>query len=148
MELSEIQRWMVIPALEQVPGVVERRQFRRLHQAVSARARSRRSFSAYGVGLNDVITAINNNSSNAGGSRISRGEQGYVIRGIGLVRTLDDLGNIVVTQRNGVPVLVRDLGKTDLQPPGARGHPRQGQQSRHHRGHRRHAQVARTPRRC
>ena len=65
----------------------------------------------FGVGLNDVVTAINNNSSNAGGSRISRGEQGYVIRGIGLVRTLDDLGNIVVTQRNGVPVLVRDLGK-------------------------------------
>ena len=59
-----------------------------------------------------MVTAINNNSSNAGGSRISRGEQGYVIRGIGMVRTLDDLGNIVVTQRNGVPILVRDLGKT------------------------------------
>ncbi len=58
-----------------------------------------------------MTTAINNNSSNAGGSRISRGEQGYVIRGIGLVRNLSDLGNIVVTQRKGVPILIRDLGR-------------------------------------
>jgi cobalt-zinc-cadmium resistance protein CzcA len=64
----------------------------------------------YGIGLNDVVTAINANSANAGGSRIARGEQSYVIRGVGLVRSLDDLGSIVVTQRKGVPILVRDLG--------------------------------------
>ncbi len=111
MELSEIQRWIVIPALEQVPGVVNVDNFGGFtmqYQVVLDPSQLQR----YGVGLNDVITAINNNSSNAGGGRISRGEQGYVIRGIGMVHTLDDLGNIVVTQRNSVPILVRDLGRT------------------------------------
>jgi cobalt-zinc-cadmium resistance protein CzcA len=67
----------------------------------------------YGLALTDVFTAINNNSTNAGGSRIARGEQAYVIRGIGLARTLEDLGNIVVTQRNGLPVLISDLGRLE-----------------------------------
>src|SRR6202007_480838 len=53
---------------------------------------------------------INSNNSNAGGGRVSRGDQSFVVRGVGLVRNLDDLGNIVVTQRNGLPILVRDLG--------------------------------------
>jgi cobalt-zinc-cadmium resistance protein CzcA len=39
-----------------------------------------------------------------------RGDQSFVVRGVGLVRNLDDLGNVVVTQTNGVPVLVRDVG--------------------------------------
>ena len=109
MELSEIQRWEVIPALLKVPGVTNvdnfggfTRQFQLELNPVELQR--------YGLGLNDVVTAINSNSANAGGSRITRGEQSYVIRGLGLVRTLDDLGNIVVTQRQGVPILVRDLG--------------------------------------
>ncbi|MGO8927643.1 MAG: efflux RND transporter permease subunit [Limisphaerales bacterium] len=110
MELSEIQRWIVIPALEQVPGVVSVANFGGFTMQYQLELDPGK-LQDYGVGLNDVVTAINNNSSNAGGSRISRGEEGYVIRGIGLVRTLDDLGNIVITQRKGVPVLARDLGR-------------------------------------
>ncbi|HYA85932.1 MAG TPA: CusA/CzcA family heavy metal efflux RND transporter [Nitrospirota bacterium] len=110
MELSEIQRWIVIPALEQVPGVVSVANFGGFTMQYQLEL-DPVQLQRYGIGLNDVITAISNNSSNAGGSRISRGEQGYVIRGIGMVRTLEDLGSIVVTQRKGVPILVRDLGK-------------------------------------
>ncbi|MGO9125577.1 MAG: efflux RND transporter permease subunit [Terriglobales bacterium] len=110
MELSEIQRWTVIPALKQLAGVADVANFggfTRQYQLELDPAQLQN----FGIGLNDVVTAINNNSSNAGGSRISRGDQGYVIRGIGLVRTLSDLGAIVVTQRNGVPILLGDLGK-------------------------------------
>ena len=110
MELSEIQHWTVIPALKQVQGVVDVPNFGGFTMQYQLEL-DPIQLQHFGIGLNDVVTAINNNSSNAGGSRISRGEQGYVIRGIGMVHTLDDLGNIVVTQRNGVPVLVRDLGK-------------------------------------
>ena len=109
MELSEIQRWVVIPALQQVPGVINVDNFggfTRQFQLELDPAELQR----FGLGLSDVVAAINSNSSNAGGGRIARGEQAYVIRGIGLVRTLDDLGNIVVTERDGVPILVRDLG--------------------------------------
>ena len=110
MELSEIQRWTVIPAFKQLAGVADVANFGgfTLQYQLELDPVQLQNF---GIGLNDVVTAINNNSSNAGGSRISRGDQGYVIRGIGLVRTLSDLGAIVVTQRNGVPILVRDLGK-------------------------------------
>ena len=68
----------------------------------------------FNLSLKNVTDAINANSANAGGSVITRGELGYVIRGIGLVQTLDDMGNIVVTQRNGTPIFVRDLGKLKL----------------------------------
>jgi cobalt-zinc-cadmium resistance protein CzcA len=110
MELSEIQRWIVIPALEQVPGVVNVDNFGGFTMQYQLEL-DPVELERLGVGLSDVTAAINNNSSNAGGSRISRGEQGYVIRGIGLVRNLSDLGNVVVTQRKGVPILVHDLGR-------------------------------------
>src|SRR5215475_6479083 len=109
MELSEYQRWVIQPALRQVPGEAEvdnfggfTRQFR-LDLDPTELLR-------YGLGINDVINAINSNTANAGVGRVARGEQSFIVRGIGLVHTLDDLGNIVVTQTNSMPVLVRDLG--------------------------------------
>lgn len=110
LQLSELQRWVVIPALQQVPGVVNVDNFGGYTMEYRLEL-DPVQLQRYGIGLNDVTTAINNNSANAGGSRIARGEQGYVIRGLGMVHSLDDLGNIVVTQRNGVPVLVKDLGR-------------------------------------
>ena len=70
----------------------------------------RRNCCATALGINDVTTAINANSANAGGGRVARGQQSYVVRGVGLVRNLDDLGNIVVAARGTMPILVRDLG--------------------------------------
>jgi cobalt-zinc-cadmium resistance protein CzcA len=109
MELSEIQKWIVQPALQQVPGVAGddnfggfTRQFR-LDLDPTELLR-------YRLGINDVINAINSNTANAGGGRVVRGDQSFVVRGVGLVHSLDDLGNIVVTQTNSMPVLVRDLG--------------------------------------
>jgi cobalt-zinc-cadmium resistance protein CzcA len=112
-ELSEIQRWIVIPAIKSVPGVVDDTNFGgftteyQLNLDPSALDR-------YGIGITDVINAINNNNANAGGGRVSRGDQSYIIRGVGLIRSLPELGSIVVTQSNGAPVLVRDLGKSTL----------------------------------
>ena len=109
MELSEIQKWTVVPALQQVPGVANVDNFggftREFRLDLDATELLR-----YGVGLNDVVTAINANSANAGGGRVARGEQSYVVRGVGLVKNLDDLGNIVVAARGSMPILLRDLG--------------------------------------
>ncbi len=140
MELSEIQTWTVIPALMQVPGVANVDNFGGFTKEFQLEL-DPAQLMRYGVGVNDVINAINSNSANAGGGRITRGEQSYIVRGIGLVRTLKDMGSIVVTQHGGTPILVGDLGKLQVRPPGARGHSRQGQQSRHDRGYRRSAQV-------
>ncbi|WP_457798249.1 efflux RND transporter permease subunit [Methylocystis sp. S23] len=112
-ELSEIQRWVVLPALNQVPGVASVANFggltRQFELEVDPLALQR-----YDLGLSDVSRAIVNNSASSGGSRITRGEQSYVIRSIGLVRDLEDLGNIVVTESKGTPILTRDLGTPRL----------------------------------
>src|ERR1700723_4636889 len=108
-ELSEIQRWKVIPALKSVPGVVDDINFGGLTTEYQLDLDAKQLVH-YGLGIADVMTAINNNNTNAGGGRVSRGDQSYVIRGVGLIRTLDQIGSIVVTQVNGTPVLVRDLG--------------------------------------
>jgi len=110
MELSEIQRWIVMPALKQVQGVADVNNFGGFTMEYQIEL-DQNLLQRFGVALSDVTSAINNNNANAGGSRISRGEQGYVVRGIGMLRSLSDLGNIVVKQVNGVPVLVRELGK-------------------------------------
>jgi len=112
-ELSEIQRWTIIPALKSVPGVVEVTNFGGFTTEYQLDL-DPRQLQHYGIGITDVINAINNNNTNAGGGRVSRGDQSYVIRGVGLIHDLEDIGSIVVTQVNGAPVLVRDLGRTTL----------------------------------
>jgi heavy metal efflux system protein len=112
-ELKEIQEWAVIPRLKQVPGVAdvtifggETTQF----QLIVDPAR----LAQYNLSLKQVTDAIQANNANAGGSIVVRGEQGYVVRGIGLIRSLQDLGNIVITQKQGTPVFVRNLGTLQL----------------------------------
>ena len=110
MELSEIQKWTVVPALKQVPGIADVSNFGGFTKEFQLELEPTQ-LQRYNLALADVVSAINNNSANAGGGRVSRGEQSYVIRGIGQIHSLDDLGSIVVAQNNGNPVLVRDLGR-------------------------------------
>ncbi len=112
-ELSEIQQWTVIPTLKQVPGVADVSNFGGLTTQYELEL-DPQQLMRFNISLSDITDAISANNANAGGSVLNRGELGYVIRGIGLVQTLDDLGNIVVTQHNGTPILVRDLGKLKL----------------------------------
>src|ERR1700678_1632823 len=112
-ELSEIQRWKVIPALKSVPGVVDDINFGGFTTEYQLDL-DPKQLQHFGLGITDVINAVNNNNTNAGGGRVSRGDQSYVIRGVGLIRTLEEIGSIVVTQSRGTPVLVRDLGAATL----------------------------------
>src|SRR6202044_897851 len=98
-ELSEIQRWKVIPALKSVPGVVDDVNFGGFTTEYQLDLDARQ-LQHYGLGITDVMTAINNNNTNAGGGRVSRGDQSYVIRGVGLIRTLEQIGSIVGNQVN------------------------------------------------
>src|SRR6202522_2676722 len=112
-QLSEIQRWTVIPALKSVPGVVDDTNFGGFTTEYQLDL-DPQQLQRYGLGITDVINAINNNNTNAGGGRVSRGDQSYVIRGVGPIHDLQGIGSIVVTQSGGTPVLVRDLGRTTL----------------------------------
>jgi len=112
-ELSEIQRWIVIPALKSVPGVVDDTNFGGFSTEYQVDL-DPRQLQHYSLSITDVINAIDNNNMNAGGGRVSRGDQSFVIRGAGLLHSLTDIGSIVVSQVNGAPVLVRDLGRLTL----------------------------------
>ncbi len=113
MQLSEIQRWTVIPALNGVQGVANVDNFGGYTKEYQLEL-DPAQLVHYGVAVNDVVAAINNNSAVAAGGRVTRGEQSYIIRGIGRVLTLKDIGDIFVTQKGGVPVYVRDLGQMKI----------------------------------
>ena len=79
-ELSEIQRWVVIPALKQVPGVADIANFGGLTTQFQLDLDPAQLL-RFNLSLKNVTDAINANSANAGGSVLTRGELGYVIRG-------------------------------------------------------------------
>ena len=112
-ELSEIQRWVVAPALKQVPGVADITTWGGITTQFQLEL-DPQQLMRFNLSLKNVTDAVNANSANAGGSVLTRGELGYVIRGIGLVQNLGDMGNIVVTQRHDMPIFLRDLGKLKL----------------------------------
>ena len=112
-ELSELQFWKVIPRLKQVAGIADVSNFGGITTQFMLEFDPAK-LSKYNLSLAQITSAINANNASAGGSIIERGQQGFVVRGVGLIGGLDDLGNIVVTQKNGVPVLVKDLGEVRL----------------------------------
>jgi cobalt-zinc-cadmium resistance protein CzcA len=69
---------------------------------------------AYGVNVPQIFTQLGNNNANAGGGFYSQGGQFYYIRGLGLVRNIEDINNIIIQEKNGIPVRVRDLAKVQL----------------------------------
>lgn len=108
-ELRELQRWVVVPALRQIPGVADVTSFGGETSQFELELRPE-SLARYHLSLATIVDRIQENNANAGGSVMVRGDQGFVVRGIGLVRNLEDLGHIVVSAENGTPVFLRDLG--------------------------------------
>lgn len=112
-ELRELQEWVVIPKIREVFGVAEVANFGGETTQFQAEINPELLIK-FNLSLDDVIEAIDINNANAGGGRVVRGDLGYVVRGIGLVRSLDDLGNIVITTVDGTPIFLRDLGEMRL----------------------------------
>src|SRR5271157_5045927 len=69
---------------------------------------------AYGITVPQVTQQLSNNNANAGGGFYSQGGQFYYVRGLGLVRDKADIGNIIVQEKNGIPVRVRDLAEVKI----------------------------------
>jgi heavy metal efflux system protein len=68
----------------------------------------------YDLALHDVFDAVANNNANAGGNILEKGSEKYIVRGIGLIKTLQDIENIVVKQTRGTPVFVRDVADVQI----------------------------------
>ncbi len=107
--LTDLQNWTIIPRIKQVAGVADVTNFGGITTQYQV-AIDPRKLEQYSLSLSDVQAAINNNNANAGGSVLDRGDMSYVIRGMGLIKKLEGLGNIVVKSTEGVPVFLKDLG--------------------------------------
>jgi cobalt-zinc-cadmium resistance protein CzcA len=112
-ELKTLQDWVVERRLRTVPGIAD----------VSVLGGKTKEFQAevdlnkmmaYGLTLPQIITAISAGNSNVGGRTIAMGEQSVNVRGLGVIGSLDDIGNIVLTQQGGVPVLLSDVAKVQI----------------------------------
>jgi cobalt-zinc-cadmium resistance protein CzcA len=64
---------------------------------------------SYGVNVSQIVSQLGSNNANAGGGFYPQGGQFFYIRGLGQVKSLDDIGNIVITTHNGIPVYVKDV---------------------------------------
>jgi len=112
-ELRSIEDWTVERALRQVPGVAD----------VVAMGGAIKQYEvqpnldalrAYKVTFQNLLDALGRGNANAGGSYVAQGAQQFTIRGIGLLRSSEDIGRIVVAAHNGTPVLIRDVAQVKV----------------------------------
>ncbi|HEY4899524.1 MAG TPA: CusA/CzcA family heavy metal efflux RND transporter [Terriglobales bacterium] len=109
-ELKTIEDWVVERAYRSVPGVADDSGFGGTTMQYQVLLDPARIY-GYHLTVPQVMTALGANNSNAGGGFYSQGGQFYYVRGIGLVRNTEDIGNIVVGSNNGVPIRIKDIGE-------------------------------------
>jgi heavy metal efflux system protein len=109
-DLRSLQDWVVSRRLKMIPGVADVVSFGGFIKQYEVTVNTTR-MKSYNVTLQQVFTALGRGNANAGGSFLEQGEQQYLIRGIGMLRSADDIGDIVITQHNGTPLLIRDIAE-------------------------------------
>src|SRR3954471_27721 len=113
MKLKTLQDWVVERKLRIVPGIADVAVLGGKTKEFQAEINLDRMM-AFGLTLPQIMTAISASNSNVGGRTIAIGEQSVNVRSIGVVTSMDDIGNIVLTQQGGVPVLVSDVAKVQI----------------------------------
>src|SRR5712671_4292912 len=110
LDLKTLQDWVLQRRFRAVPGVIDvtgwggKTKIFELQVDVN-------KLMAYGLTLPQVLQTLNNSNINVGGNTLNIGSQSAVVRGVGLIRSLDDLNNTMLTQVSGNPVLVKDIAK-------------------------------------
>lgn len=112
-ERRAIQDWVVRPLLRSIPGVAEINSMGGYVKQYQALVNPDR-MNYYGLKLNDIYTALARNNANSGGGILPHYSEQYLIRGVGLIQNLDDIGNIVLKEQGGVPVYMRDVAEVKL----------------------------------
>jgi Cu(I)/Ag(I) efflux system membrane protein CusA/SilA len=111
--LRSIQDWLIRYPLQSIPGVAEVASiggFVRQYQIEVSSAKLR----AVGISLGRVLEAVGRANINVGGKVIEENGREYVVRGVGLIRGTDELEQVVLSETNGVPVLLREVAHIRL----------------------------------
>ena len=112
-ELKTIEDWVLERRYRAVPGVADDSGLGGTTMQYQVLLDPNRLF-AHGVTVPQVVQQLSTNNSNAGGGFYSQGGQFYYVRGLGLVKTTEDIGNIVLATNNGIPTYVKDVAKVEI----------------------------------
>jgi len=107
-ELKATQDWFVTREIKQVSGIIDVAGFGGTTRAYVAEVDAQKLLQ-YKVSLPQVVAAVSASNANAGGNYLTMGSQSVNVRGVGLLQSLQDMQNILITERNGVPVYLRDV---------------------------------------
>jgi len=112
-DLKTLQDWILERRFKAIPGVID----------VSGWAGKAKTYEvtvdlekliAYGLTLPQVLQVINNSNINVGGQTINLGPQSAIVRGVGLIHTMDDLRDTMLTSVNGSPVYIKDVATVQI----------------------------------
>ena len=109
-ELHTFEEWIIERAYRSVPGVADDSGFGGPTMQYHVLLDPVKLYN-YHLPVVQVLNALSANNANAGGGFYSQGGQFYYVRGLGLVKTTDDIGEVVVGSGNGVPIRVKDIGR-------------------------------------
>ncbi|HEY5523381.1 MAG TPA: efflux RND transporter permease subunit, partial [Desulfuromonadaceae bacterium] len=112
-DLRTIQEWVITPQLKSVAGVNEINSFGgyfKEYQVVI----SPEKMLKYAVTVDDVYSAIGNNNQNVGGNILERNTDQYIVRGVGLIKDISDIENIVLKSQHGTPTYIRDVAQVKI----------------------------------
>ena len=108
-----IQDWVVRPMLRSISGVAEINStggYVKQYQILADPAR----LHYYDLTIEDLYLAVQRNNANSGGGILPQGAEQYLVRGVGLINSLDDIRSIVLKQTNGTPVYIRDVAQVSF----------------------------------
>jgi len=116
MQLREVLDWNVAYQLRSVPGVIEVNTFGGQLKTYEVQVDPNRLLN-YGISISRVFESLSRNNANAGGGYLVHQQEQRVIRGEGLIASLDDVANIVLDERSdGTPIYVRDVADVRFAP--------------------------------
>lgn len=110
MELRSLLDWVIKPQLRTLPGVIDVNSYGGQLKQYEVQI-DPELLHAYGLTLDEVLAALSRNNANAGGAYLEEYGERRMLRGVGLIESLEDVANTVVASRDGRPVLVRHLGQ-------------------------------------
>ncbi len=114
MDLRSILDWDIAFKLRSVPGVIEVNSYGGEAKTYQVQLDADK-LTSFNISLDQVFEAIQGNNANAGGAYIERNPEQFIVRGEGLVETLDDIGNVVVAAADGTPIYIKNLGQVSFE---------------------------------
>lgn len=112
-DLRTLEDWVVERNLRSVPGIADVVPYGGLIKTYEVNPNLAR-MRYYGLTLQQLYTALGRGNANVGGSKVTQGSQQYLIRGVGLLRSSDEIKEIVIAAHSGTPVLVKDIADVSL----------------------------------